>query len=312
MQIIRHDIPRCTTTGTVASIDITGHGGALYDMNQLFFNIDAYKKLAHGSEDVWQVVFDPVNKFLLTLPENSLQQLGQFYNEARTMLHDPDDPDEHDPSLKIGVRFYHIATGIKLVDELRRFVETLDIVPAPLSEAVAKNPENADLLPVFADDIVSFYHGDYVDVLAISMVCKLLLPVLGEVIYHTLMKNATGYVADMTVESKCYNVLGNILFYGFRHTGTKLNAYVAHVVRVKLATEGIDATAAARAGFTSDRLQNFMFGRLLTWGYPAFEFSPELNILADTSTYVHTSLGMFLATLERRHRAIAARTTTES
>ena len=185
------EIPSVTTTD-----------GA-FNLAELYFSVDTYRRLLENRQ-MWERLLDPTNLFFGTLSESDLRQFCLFYIEARRTIDKELVPGAIvEVSTRLGNLFYDFAMSIDLISKVIVYVKFNDAIPKPdFSSAGTNIGRDRPELTFCADNDLTEYYV----ILAITVICKMLCPIWGDLIERT-----TGDTDNMFKETLSLRVIEPLL-----------------------------------------------------------------------------------------------------
>lgn len=237
------------------------------DLNKVYFFIDTYRKLIEEPQSTWDDLLRPANGFLAHLSPEDSQELFNFFLDARLTI------DEEiiilgrsltDTSVAIGNKLYDVAVRIDLPAKLLYYCRNFNLPIPDLSYAGTKIGQHREEM--------TFREDEYYLAMAISVLCKLLCPIWGDLIYRT-----TRTADTMQKEALCVDVILPVLGMKlFRDVSNKLFEYIASVVDAEMSKSYTNASfTAAVKGFSKDRFHQIIYATMLIKRYVNVNFYAE-------------------------------------
>lgn len=229
--------------------------GEIYNLNKLFFRMGTYQKLTDNPEAVWELLLRGTNRFFDTLSDDDLRRFGLFFIDARQTI-DRDLSNGGaitDVATTLGNILYDLSTEINLPDKLLHYVKYQSEIPIPdLSYAGTNASRDSEKM--------TFNLEEYYILLAISVLCKMLSPIWGDMIDRT-----RDDVDNMLKEIQCINLIEPVLtLSAFSTVRNKLYNYVSTIVDTEMNNSYATAAFAATMGGVSRTLfHNIVFCNLI-------------------------------------------------
>lgn len=267
-----------------------------FDLNRLYFYIDTFKKLT-AVEGLWSQILLAANRFFETLDEDDQRKFCLFYIFARrTIDRDLVRGQITEVTTALGNQFYDLAVDMDLPEKVLHYVKTSSGIPIPDLTYAGTN--------VGRDDPeLTFHMEEYYILLTISVICKILCPIWGDVV-----ERMVGSVDNEMKETHCMNVIEPILTLPtFRTVRNKLYNYVSRIVDTALngAYETASFTATV-SGVSRDRFCQIVFSTLIVKRYVTvdlYKTEPTIgNIMIWTWTCAKSSFSSLQQTLNKRCR----------
>ena len=217
----------------------------VYNLNKLFFRMGTYQKLTENPEDVWELLLRGTNRFFTTISHEDQRRFGLFFIDARQTI-DRDLSNGGaitDVATTLGNILYDLAVETNLPDKLLHYVKYTSEIPIPdLSKAGTNASRDSDAM--------TFKLEEYYTLLAISVLCKMLSPIWGDMIDRT-----RDDVDNMMKEIQCINLIEPTLTLpAFNTVRNKLYHYVSTIVDKEMNSSYASAAFAATIGGVSRAL----------------------------------------------------------
>lgn len=266
----------------------------ILDLNKLYFCIDTYKKLATDPPEIWEALLRPANGFLQHLSEHDSKLLCLFYIDVRKII------DEElivlrgnlaDVSNHIGNKLYDLSVQMDLPSKLIYYCHNYDIPVPDLSYAGSRMGQDHR-------EEMTFREPEYYRVMAISILCKLLCPIWGDLTYRTIK-----YIDTMQKETHCVGVIMPVLGTELFHEVTqKLYLYISNIIDIEMSRSYTNASFTATiGGFSKDRFNQSVYAMILVKRYVNVDFyTPNGNLMVWTSTCAKQSFSSLLGTLNKK------------
>ena len=194
---------------------------AYYDLEQpttelpaQTFSINSYQKLVVDPEENWERLLRPANRFLTSLTDREQGTLVRFFNSARDVnsIFAPSTIEK--AAEHIGQKFSELAATLKLQDKLVEYViRDTDIEIQEKWDAPGT---------VMSHMNVSDYHT----LLAMSVLCKVMFPLFGEIMERARMSSR-----DVVTEAVCIPIILPALYHS-REFGDSPQRLVNFVCRI--------------------------------------------------------------------------------
>jgi len=266
------------------------------DLNKIYFLIETFRNLKDNTEDGEVIFFGAVNLFFSQLSDDERRKFCLFYISARrTIDSELSKGTLVDIAKYLGNKVYDLMTRMNIPNRLLHFVEFNSGIPIPdLSYAGTRVGQDTEAM--------TFHLPDYHRLLAISIICKMLCPIWGDLIYRTKT-----YTDNTMKETYCMDVIEPLLsvdtFLAVRH---KLFAYIANTVKQSLSSiRGNASFTASVGGISLDRFNDIVFATIIVKRYvnvDLYKQNPIGNIMIWTQTCAKSSFNSLLSTLNNRCR----------
>ncbi len=285
-------ILRTTRDNTTHAMLIPASSDGMINIHDLernrCYDVSCYQKLDRmSSPNAWTEVFGPANDFLMMLNDAEAERFETTYREARDTLA------QHRRTGVVGVApLYALIDELDLIARLIRFVSdhrerfNLPQLSVPPNETLAYGVEK-----------LTFQRHEYIGLIAISVLCKLFVPLWGCV--SAQMNRTDRPYAD--VVSRSMTLLKPLLKDGpLLPVYEKLRVYVDKVVMHELrycSAPRIDQLFVD--GWNLSRMVDYITEMLLVKRYANVDLcKPDGNILVWTGTNARLSFTSLLGTLE--------------
>lgn len=268
--------------------------GEILNLDNIYFCIDTYKKLATGSIETCDALLRPANGFLRDgLSQGDAKELCLFYIDCRKII------DEElillrgnlsEVSIKIGNNLYDLAQKIDLPEKLIYYCKNYGIPMPDLSKAGTRVGQDREEM--------TFREPEYYQIMAISILCKLLCPIWGDLTYRTIK-----HIDTMQKETHCTGVIVPILnMEPFRAVSDKLYNYIANIVDKAISSSFANASFTATiGGFSKNRFHQSVHAMLLVKRYVNVDlYTPDGNLMVWTSTCAKQSFDSLIGTLNSK------------
>ena len=265
----------------------------ILDLSKIYFYIDTYKKLAKDPIEMWDLLLSPANNFLAYLNEEDSKLLCLFYIDARKII------DEElimlrrqltDVATTIGNKLYDLSDQIGLPEKLVYYCKNYDLPFPDLSYAGTRVGQDREEM--------TFKAEEYYQLMAISILCKLLGPIWGDLIYHSLQD-----IDTLQKESHCVGIILPVLEKEqFKPVSNKLYYYVSSIVNTALSSSYNNASfSAALGGFSTKRIHDAVYSVLLVKRYVNVDFFKQNgNLMVWTSTCAKSTVTTLIQTLNKK------------
>lgn len=213
-----------------------------YNLNQLYFLVGTYQKLTENPEGAWELLLRGANRFLDTLSPDELRQFCLFFIYARQTITREliGGSAITDVATHLGNELYDLALAINLPAKLLHYVQYESGIPIPDLSTAGTNASRDS-------EDMTFRVPEYYVLLAISVLCKILAPIWGDMIERT-----RDDVDNMLKEIQCINLIEPILTIGvFSIIREKLYNYVSTIVNTEMKNSYATASFAATIGGVS-------------------------------------------------------------
>lgn len=279
-----------------------------YNLNNLYFRIGTYQKLTGDPENVWELILRGANRFLTTLSENDLRKFCLFFIEARRTLTQEMVVGSiiTDVATVLGNELYDLAVEINLPEKLLYYVKYQSEIPIPPALAYAGTNASRDT------EAMTFKIDEYYILLAVSILCKILSPVWGDMIDRT-----RDDVDNMLKEIQCINLIEPILsLETFRTVRGKLYHYVSVLVNNEMNSAYPTAAFAATMGGVSRTLfHHIVFCNLIVKRFVTIDLyitEPIGNIMIWVATCSRQAYQSTQGALNKRCRTMPRTDISES
>ncbi len=268
---------------------------AIVDLNKIYFYIDTYVKLSKPPADNWELLLRPANGFLNFLNAADQKLFCLFYIEARRyidsefMLNNTNMISINDVATQLGNRLYDLARAMDLPAKLIYYAanpEISGIIIPDLSQAGTRPQDNEQY---------TFRYDEYIVVVAISILCKLLCPIWGDLIQRTL-KNT----ANAVKETHCLKAIEPILdMPAFAVVNKKLFGYIANIVNQEWSRASDNAGfTASLSGFSRERFHDMIYAILMVKRYVNIDhYKYDGSVMVWTATNAKLSFTSLIGTL---------------
>lgn len=243
--------------------------------NDLWFYIRTYQDIyrdkvqqdAQALTPRYSVILAPANDFLSTLIVEEQKHVYATYHVSKKYLETISNDNQIDVLHKIGSVWSNVVNALQLDQKAVNYVRNSSL---PIPESSKKTTDKAH-----HKKEITFYYEDYVYSIAISIIIKMLIPILGDVITRICQK----YVNNTAKETYAAIILYDI-FEGsavLRSTYEKLGEYVSHTVRKIEKDRSSDTKTNTKAdyanmqrnftyslhGYTPERMIYYLFSQVL-------------------------------------------------
>jgi hypothetical protein len=267
----------CTLHGN--SLAVISFDGLPVSKESVGFNVSTYKSLKLNRIDdsinnCWDDQFGYANSFIETLTTAEKIDLANFYISASDVL--VTSKDYGKMTAVLGELFQDISHKLQLPHKLNAYVVSANIYVPDLSNVGTRAHDT---------DEMTFRHPEYVQLIAICILCKLFCPIWGEFIYTTA-KN----IDNASKELYCMSTIDPILcgpVYGplrakFRNFISRIMDSDSGKRRASLQDSKF---VAAVGGYSQDRLDDGMYAIILVRKFS----NVKLND-CDLMRYAHVSV----------------------
>jgi len=297
MRIVRKTADYQGSDLQVAHIDLEGldlQHPIDFDLEDLDFNITTYKHLVTSQDGVaWTEQLGTINGFLETLPENIVRALGVYFAEAYVYIN---------REATTGTTLKEAATylGEQLYDVMiphgipQRLIDyTYQHIPMPDLSGVVLRPHDTPEK--------TFGFEDFIRVTAISVLCKLLCPIWGDLIHK--FKRSTD---TLSKEMQCLLVITPTLTCNeLAAVDSKLKFYIESGVEPALnvnrnAHGQQPAFTAAVNGYSPRRLYDYVYGTIMVKKFINVNpLDEDCNIMRWIFSCINASLSTLTSTLKK-------------
>lgn len=265
----------------------------ILNLDKIYFCIDTYKKLATDPQEVWDALLKPANSFLAHLSDVDTRLLCLFYIDVRKII------DEElivlrgnlaDVATTIGNKLYDLSAIIDLPAKLIYYCKNYDIPVPDLSYAGMRVGQDREEM--------TFRELEYYRLMAISILCKLLCPIWGDLTYRTIKE-----IDTMQKETHCVGVITPLLRTElFNQVNDKLYKYIATIVDTAMSVSYANASFTATiGGFSKNRFHDSVYAMILVKRYVNVDlYTPDGNLMVWTSTCAKQSFNSLLGTLNKK------------
>lgn len=272
---------------------VMSNDGAL-DLDRLYFCIDTYKKLHVDPVETWDALMRPANGFLRDgLSQGDARLLCLFFIDARRVI------DEEliclrgnlaEVSNRIGNMLFDLSAQIDLPNKLIYYCQNFDIPIPDLSYAGIRVGQDREEM--------TFREPEYYRLMAISILCKILAPIWGDLTYRTIKT-----IDTMQKETHCVGVIIPILGTElFAAVNNKLYNYIASIVNTAISSSYTNAAfTATMGGFSQGKFHDAVYAMFLVKKYVNVDLYTEGgNLMVWTSTGAKQSFSSLLGTLNKK------------
>ena len=262
-------------------IDLQRNDDIAKDPDAACFLIETYKKLSTENpipgEDPWDAAFGPVNMILSVMEEKDQRAFVNFFIDAKVLINSSfvETSEQLDRlTKKLESSFYYLDREIKLREYLNTFVKAGHIVFPDLSNIGARAHDKPEF---------TFGYDEYIYLTEISLVCKMLAPLWGEIIYRTKHITNTNFK-----ETQCCTIMYSYLM-SYGSLIDKFTNYIYNSVKEpKSVNESGDVTRGFN-GYTSNNTVLYVFGTMCVKKFVNIDLRKDIcNIM----TYVNTCTKM--------------------
>lgn len=272
MKIVKKQIIHNGTDVYVAHIDTEGADLGRVSpipLDEIDFFIATYKKLHENNCELFDQLFKPANDFIKSLPEEAQVDLCNFFIDALCLIN---------TSIDEGQDLANISNDIGY---LFNIAVMKNDIPKLIFKWVDKNIQLPDLTNMVTEahytTEMTFLHNDYVGVTSISVLCKILCPIWGDLIYKTKK------ITDTAIkESLCYGVIAAVMACKeFSYIDQKVTSYIENIIRSEVSSKSYSQTqpigfTVAVNGFSNERLNFTVYSIVFVKKFVI------VNLLADT------------------------------
>lgn len=211
MQFVKDSMVMFASETTVCRIDWTGIDLKRTDgldkiEGAACFLIDTYKKLvSEADEGRWDMVFYSVNDFMKKVDVETQRDIANFYIDTWYYINNrafETMEDVEECCHKIRDDLYLLATKTGLKDKLTKYITDGNIPIPDLSDVGQRAQDRSEL---------TFGYDEHVALTEISLVCKMMTPIWGTLIYKTAKKLVQ---TDMKESQYCTLLGGYFSLYG--------------------------------------------------------------------------------------------------
>jgi len=162
------------TTFLDAAVSLRGDNSQEEIHPDTVFSMKTYEKIAKDNEgNIGDLILLPVNLFFDTLTFNEQQQLDQLYIDAKNLIGTITADNRREVQDNLQQQIFNTLRTLNLADKMVKFCQTDQFVYPDLSVA--------GTLPHHSP-AKTFMLNDYVEITAISLLSKLMVPIWGEFI----------------------------------------------------------------------------------------------------------------------------------
>lgn len=250
------------------------------DLSKVYFYVDTYNYLSGQEASSWDMCLSPINAFFANLSQDDQRKLCLFYINARRQI---DNELVHtnivDVATDLGNELYDLAIECDLASKLIYFAGHAELSHIPIPDLAYAGSRAHDVVAY------TFREPEYIVVLAISILSKMLCPIWGDLIYRTTRK-----IDNLMKETYCLNVIQPILSTPqFRDVSKKLFDYVANIVNTAMAGSYPHAEfTSSYSGFSRERFHQFVHATILVKRYVSFDLYDESCRAASRSGNIMT------------------------
>lgn len=234
------------------------------------FDMRTYKKI-HGDPAYAAHTFRPVNEFFAQLTDAEQAQIYDYFATARltviTVTRDTIQP----VVLDLARRLAELCYQLRLLERLHDYAQAR--LPPPPDDRVNPRPQDSDAM--------TFLRPERWVLMAISVFCKMLCPIWGE-----LINRSRELIDDVNKELYCYVIAAPVLENGvFASVMRKYNRYQNAVIRKQLRDLGKASPqdvqfALTQTGFTAVRLEEMVLAVGVVKRFTIFDpYEPDSNIM---------------------------------
>jgi hypothetical protein len=239
--------------------------------DELIFAIRTYKSLSNE-------ILAPINDFIGKMSLEDQSKLFEFYITAREFLNQEINEENYKeiPNV-LGDWFYRLVMNLNLVERLVKYVIEADL-PIPDLSMIGKRAQDRTAY--------TFLHNDYVKLTAISLCCKILGPVFGD-----LMSKTGDFVNSTDKEVYCYDIISPTLYHpDIVDLNKKFVDYVNNLIDKKIPSvdEEISFIYTHR-GYTENRFKKSIYCILLVKRFVNFDVTLREPHICDIMKYVAIS-----------------------
>ena len=275
-----------------------------FNLNALYFRVETYQKLTENPEAVWYPLLLPANRFLHTLSENDQRQLCLFFITTRKLIdRELSGNAITDIATQLGNEIYDIAVAMHLPKKLLNYVKSHSGIPIPDLSYAGQNAGRDT-------EDMTFGSEEYHILMAISVLCKILFPVWGDLIERT-----RGDVDNMMKETQCINVIESMLMLEpFHAVRNKLYNYVSNLVTNEMKNSYATAAFTATMGGVSKSLfHHIAFSTLIVKRFVTIDlYIPSGNMMVWVSACAKSAFRSLQQNLNKHCRIMPRTDVSES
>lgn len=270
----------------------------VFDLNKLYFGVGTFSKLK-SNEAMWNQLFLAPNKFFSQMSVEDTRQFCLFYIDARRIIdRELRNGRVTEVTTRIGNLFYDLAVDIDLSKKLDHYVRVTSGIPIPF-EQLSKAGTNVGR----DTEELTFKLDEYYVLLSISIVCKIMCPIWGDIIERT-----DGDIKNIMKKTYCMNTIEPFLTLElFRNVRDKLYYYVNNTIESTMKSHYVNSSFnASMGGVSRDRLTHIIFSILIIKNYvtvdlykPVDEDGRNGNIVVWTYICSKSSFTSLQQTLNR-------------
>ena len=138
------------------------------------FAIGLFNRLSHNEPKVWKRIMAQSNKFLAELNRSDASSLEEFYVNAKHLIErsPKDELSLVNVAHSLSVSLQTLDGSVDLWSKIREFIEFRSQISLPELTTLAEGVDHVKRL--------AFLRGEYLDMLTLVLVSKLLTPIYGE------------------------------------------------------------------------------------------------------------------------------------
>jgi len=268
----------------------------------------SYKKLVSydkQKENHWDELMLPANAFLESLPEEFQREVLLFFIKANQIIStNMYDQKSMNVSLEvIGDLLIELSnsknSNMSLPTRLITFVKESGI-PVPNLDKAMTEPHHTNSL--------TFKYVDYVNVIAISVLCKMICPIWGEIIHKT-----TSFISSDMKEIYCIKILDKLLRTSELDTiDSKFTNYLDNIINRRDNNDRSKFTASI-SGYSPVRVRKFIYATMLVKKLINIDLlKDDSDVMKYIDTCTKSSFSALSMTVNRGNNVMSRTELTES
>ena len=266
-----------------------------FNLSELYFSVQTYRKLL-TDKTMWDRLLHTTNQFFARLTEDELRLFCLFYIEARRTI----DRDLVRGSIvsvttNLGNMFYDLAMTIDLIPKVLIYVQGNTEIPKPDFSYAGGNigRDRPELTFCENNDLTEYYA-----ILAITIICKMLCPLWGDMIERTV-----GDTGNMIKETLCLPIIEPILALdAFRAVSEKIYRCISNIVDNEIKNTYANGQFTATVGGVSrDRFCHIINAQLIVKKLVTVDlYKEDGNLVIWIHTCAKKTYNSLQQTLNRR------------
>ena len=186
-------------------------------MKYLYFNIKTYSKLSRT--DLMLDKLNPIPNFINKLSKTEQSKLIKMFIDVKKCILFDETKSIEKIASNIGTVIFDVFENMNLVDKLKKYVID-NKVPIPNLKNIGTRPQD--------NKKTTFYYEEYLDLTTITLICKLLCGIFGEIIF--LVSNINSSIDNSLKEIYAIFVIKKILDKYFKNLIDKLVYYIENFI----------------------------------------------------------------------------------